>query len=71
MRANLTEDDMINRENKLNATINISKHVLGHVSKFGISTKWALAELSHRAAFQVKWQVSDINRLGRVWLFVS
>jgi hypothetical protein len=46
-REKLTEDKMINRENKLNANINISKNILGHVSKFRISTKWPLAELSH------------------------
>lgn len=43
----LTEDKMIIRENKLNGNINISKNVLWHVSKFMISTKWPLVELSH------------------------
>lgn len=33
----ITEDKMINRENKLNANINISKNVLGHVRTFRIS----------------------------------
>lgn len=47
MREKLTEDKMINRENKLSANINISKNELGHVNKFRIGTKWPFAELSH------------------------